>query len=233
MLLWNFDLLINNPAAFFLLVATISIALLVALTVHEFSHGLISHRLGDPTAKRLGRLSLNPIKHLDPMGTLMIFLVGFGWGKPVPVNPAFFRGNIRSGMGLVALGGPLSNFLVAAIFGGLLVRTGLLDWHSPWQYQPFSSWGASSVAADIVGYIILLNLVLGTFNLIPIAPLDGFRIAVGILPRAQAYALAKTERYGPMILLVFILLGYTTGFLWDVLIRAIDLFARLFVGKGF
>jgi len=233
MLLWNLNLLINDPAAFFLLVATISIALLVALTTHEFSHGFMSYKLGDPTAKRLGRLSLNPIRHLDPMGTLMIFLAGFGWGKPVPINPAFYRGNIRSGIGLVALAGPLSNFAVAMLFGGLLIRTGVLDWHSPWQYQPFSSWGASSVAADIVGYIILLNLVLGTFNLIPIAPLDGFRIAVGILPRAQAYAMAKMEQYGPRILLVFVLLGYTTGFLWDYLIRAIDLFASLFVGEGF
>src|SRR3972149_2202227 len=98
MLLWNLELLIDDPTAFFLLLATVSIALLVALTFHEFSHALMADRLGDPTAKRLGRLSLNPVRHLDPVGTLMLFMVGFGWGKPVPTNPYLFRRDPRSGM---------------------------------------------------------------------------------------------------------------------------------------
>lgn len=231
MLLWNLDVLFENPRLFFSLLATVSVALLVAITFHESSHALMADRLGDPTARRLGRVSLNPIRHLDPMGTLMILMVGFGWGKPVPANPRFFR-NPRSGMGWTALAGPLANFVVAGLLG-LLIRTGVVAWHSPWRYQPFHSWEAGSVAADIVGYVILLNLVLGVFNLIPLAPLDGFRIAVGVLPRAQAYSLARMERYGPMFLLIFILFGYMTGFLWDVMIRAVDLFARLFVGTGF
>ena len=232
MLLWNLRLLIDNPAAFFLLVAIIGFSLLIAITVHEFSHAMMANRLGDPTAKRLGRLSLNPVKHLDPLGTLMLFLVGFGWGKPVPINPNYFRMNPRRGMAISALAGPLSNFALAALLG-VLVRVGVVDWHSPWSwpFYPFASWDASWVAADIIGYVILLNLILGVFNLIPIPPLDGFNIAMGILPRRQAEAVARLQQYGPLLLLLLVFLGYFTGFLWDFLLRAVDLFGRLFVGQ--
>ena len=232
MLLWNLRLLIDDPAAFFLLIAIVGFSLLIAITLHEFSHAMMANRLGDPTAKRLGRLSLNPIRHLDPLGTLMLFLVGFGWGKPVPINPNYFRMNPRRGMAISALAGPLSNFALAALLG-VLVRVGVVDWHSPWSwpFYPFASWDASWVAADIIGYVILLNLILGVFNLIPIPPLDGFNIAVGILPRRQAEAMARLERYGPVLLLLIVFLGYFTGFLWDFLLRAVDLFARLFVGQ--
>lgn len=232
MLLWNLRLLIDDPAAFFLLVAIVGLSLLIAITVHEFSHAMMANRLGDPTAKRLGRLSLNPIRHLDPLGTLMLFLVGFGWGKPVPINPNYFRMNPRRGMAISALAGPLSNFALAALLG-VLVRVGVVDWHSPWSwlFQPFASWEAGWVAADIIGYVILLNLILGVFNLIPIPPLDGFNIAVGILPRRQAEAVARLQQYGPLLLLLLVFLGYFTGFLWDFLLRAVDLFGRLFVGQ--
>jgi Zn-dependent protease len=232
MLLWNLRLLIDYPAAFFLLVAIVGFSLLIAITVHEFSHAMMANRLGDPTAKRLGRLTLNPIKHLDPLGTLMLFLVGFGWGKPVPINPNYFRMNPRRGMAVSALAGPLSNFALAALLG-VLVRVGVVDWHSPWSwpFYPFASWDASWVAADIIGYVILLNLILGVFNLIPIPPLDGFNIAVGVLPRRQAEAVARLQQYGPLLLLLLVFLGYFTGFLWDFLLRAVDLFGRLFVGQ--
>jgi len=232
MLLWNLGLLRDDPAAFFLLVAIVGFSLLIAITFHEFSHAMMANRLGDPTAKRLGRLSLNPIRHLDPLGTLMLFLVGFGWGKPVPINPNYFRMNPRRGMAISALAGPLSNFALAALLG-VLVRVGVVDWHSPWSwpFYPFASWDASWVAADIIGYVILLNLILGVFNLIPIPPLDGFNIAVGILPRRQAEAVARLQQYGPLLLLLLVFLGYFTGFLWDFLLRAVDLFGRLFVGQ--
>jgi Zn-dependent protease len=232
MLLWNLGLLRDDPKAFFLLVAIVGFSLLIAITVHEFSHAMMANRLGDPTAKRLGRLSLNPIKHLDPLGTLMLFLVGFGWGKPVPINPNYFRMNPRRGMAISALAGPLSNFALAALLG-VLVRVGVVDWHSPWSwpFYPFASWDASWVAADIIGYVILLNLILGVFNLIPIPPLDGFNIAVGVLPRRQAEAMARLQQYGPLLLLLLVFLGYVTHFLWDFLLRAVDLFARLFVGQ--
>ena len=233
MLLWNLRLLIDDPAAFFLLIVIVGFSLLIAITLHEFSHAMMANRLGDPTAKRLGRLSLNPIRHLDPLGTLMLFLVGFGWGKPVPINPNYFRMNPRRGMAISALAGPLSNFALAALLG-VLVRVGVVDWHSPWSwlFQPFASWEAGWVAADIIGYVILLNLILGVFNLIPIPPLDGFNIAVGVLPRRQAAAMLRIERYGPLLLLLLVFLGYFTGFLWDFLLRAVDLFARLFVGQS-
>jgi len=232
MLLWNLRLLIDDPAAFFLLIAIVGFSLLIAITLHEFSHAMMANRLGDPTAKRLGRLSLNPIRHLDPLGTLMLFLVGFGWGKPVPINPNYFRMNPRRGMAISALAGPLSNFALAALLG-VLVRVGVVDWHSPWSwpFYPFASWDASWVAADIIGYVILLNLILGVFTLIPIPPLDGFNIAVGILPRRQAEAVARLQQYGPLLLLLLVFLGYFTGFLWDFLLRAVDLFGRLFVGQ--
>jgi len=232
MLLWNLRLLIDDPAAFLLLIAIVGLSLLIAITLHEFSHALMANRLGDPTAKRLGRLSLNPIRHLDPLGTLMLFLVGFGWGKPVPINPNYFRMNPRRGMAISALAGPLSNFALAALLG-VLVRVGVVDWHSPWSwpFYPFASWDASWVAADIIGYVILLNLILGVFNLIPIPPLDGFNIAVGVLPRRQAEAVARLQQYGPLLLLLLVFLGYFTGFLWDFLLRAVDLFGRLFVGQ--
>ena len=231
MLLWNLGLLIDDPAAFFSLVVVVALALLIAITVHEFSHALMSDRLGDPTARRLGRLSLNPIKHLDPMGTLMLLLAGFGWGKPVPVNPHNFRIESRRGMALIGFAGPLSNLVVAALLG-ILVRLDVVAWHSPWQYEPFYYWDAGWIAADIIGYVIFLNLILAVFNLIPIAPLDGYNVAVGVLPRRQAYAWAKLERYGPLILLALIFLSFYTGFLWNSLMRAVDLFARLFVGQA-
>jgi Zn-dependent protease len=228
MLLWNLGLLRDDPKAFFLLIVVVAFSLLIAITVHEFSHALMAYRLGDPTAKRMGRLSLNPIRHLDPLGTLMLLLAGFGWGKPVPINPGYFRMAPRRGMAMSAFAGPLSNFTLAALLG-VLVRTGVVSW--PWTTQNFASWEPSSIVAVLIGYIIVLNLILGVFNLIPIAPLDGFNIAVGILPRRQADALARTEQYGPLLLLVLVFLGYFVGFLWDFLLRAVDLFARLFVGQ--
>jgi Zn-dependent protease len=228
MLLSNLDLLIDDPKAFFLLIVVVAFSLLIAITVHEFSHALMAYRLGDLTAKRMGRLSLNPIRHLDPLGTLMLFLVGFGWGKPVPINPGYFRMNPRRGMAVSALAGPLSNFALAALLG-VLVRAGVVDW--PWTTENFASWEPSSIAAVLIAYIISLNLILGIFNLIPIPPLDGFNIAMGILPRRQAEAVARLQKYGPLLLLVLVFLGYFIPSLWEFLAHAVDTLARLFVGQ--
>jgi len=182
------------------LVASI-IGLLIAFTIHAACHAFIAYRLGDPTAKRLGRLSLNPVAHLDPLGTLMILVSGFGWGKPVPVNPYNLRRpGGRLGMGLVAAAGPLSNLLAAYVFAAPL-RAGLFlaSLRSP------SLWIPS--AGQVLLTIVQLNVLLAVFNLLPIAPLDGFKVAVGILPPRWAYAWAQTERYGPLILLFLILFG--------------------------
>jgi len=231
MLLRNFGLLIDDPAAFFLLLGIVCVSLLVAVTVHEFGHALAANWLGDPTAKRMGRLSLNPIKHLDPVGTLMIFLVGFGWGKPVPVNHGFLRGNPRRSMAMVAVAGAVFNLVTAAIFGAL-IRAGVVGWHSPGRLYPEDlEWGA--VAGVAVGFIILINIILAVFNLIPISPLDGFKVAVGVLPERQAYKLAQMERYGPMFLLMFVFLLYFTGALWAILMWPVDGFVHLFTGEGY
>ena len=228
MLLWNLGLLFDAPLVFITLMVIVSIALLVAITVHEFGHALVASLLGDPTAKRLGRLSLNPLKHLDPMGTLMIFLVGFGWGKPVPVNYELLGRNPKRGMALVASAGAVSNLVTAALFG-TLIRVGLLPWQSSGKLFT-DDVGIGLIFSVLVGYIILLNIILAVFNLIPIPPLDGFKIAVGVLPKRQASALARVERYGPIVLLVVVFLGYLTGFLWEILMWPVNGFIRLFVG---
>ncbi|RLC71850.1 MAG: site-2 protease family protein [Chloroflexi bacterium] len=229
MLLWNLSLLRQSPELFFLLVALVGVALLIALTFHEFSHALVADRLGDETPRRMGRLSLNPLAHLDPLGTLMLFLVGFGWGKPVPINPLLLRGDPRSGMGLVASAGPLANLSLAGLFA-VPVRLELIPWHSPLALPLHPDLGAIIVA--LIGYIILFNLILTIFNLIPIAPLDGFKVLLALLPRNLAYSFERTERYGSMILLLFIFFGYFTGFLWLFLRSGVNLLALVFTGRA-
>jgi Zn-dependent protease len=230
MLLRNLDLLVDDPAVFFYLAAVVTVALLVAITLHEFGHAFAANALGDATAKRLGRLSLNPLKHLDPFGTLMVFFVGFGWGKPVPVDYRALGRNPRRGMAVVSIAGAAMNLVTAAAFGAL-VRLELVAWHSP-RYLHVNGWDVASVGADLVGYVIFLSLILAVFNLIPIAPLDGFKVAVGLLPARQAYSFARIERYGPLLLLLLLVFGYATGILWDVLLRPVDAFMRLFTGEG-
>lgn len=178
-------------------------SLVVALTVHEASHAWMAVQLGDPTPRAMGRLTLNPLAHLDPLGTLMmiytvIFGFGLGWAKPVPINPYRMRVSPQTGMALVSLAGPASNLLTAAFFS---VSLGLV----------------AGVQARYVGGIedysllqslIFINVIIAIFNLIPIPPLDGFHALLGILPRASANALARIEQYGPFILLAFIFFGF-------------------------
>ncbi|MFQ5946518.1 MAG: site-2 protease family protein [Anaerolineae bacterium] len=177
-----------------------AIALLLAITIHEFAHAWMANELGDPTAKNRGRLTLNPLSHLDPVGTLMILIARFGWGKPVPVNPYNLRNGPRTGGAMVALAGPLSNLALASALA-VPIRFGVVE-------MSFFGGGIPSPGL-IVGTALLLNVVLAVFNLLPIAPLDGFRIAVGFLPSRWAYSLAQTERYGPLILFALIAFGYT------------------------
>lgn len=188
--------------------------LLLALTLHEVAHGYVAYRLGDPTAKALGRLSLNPIKHLDPIGTIAFFFIKFGWAKPVPVNPKYFKDPKRD-MLWVALAGPATN-LVLAVASAALAK-GL--WFVAAQL-PYST-AAEAFLVPLNGMLIAsvwINLVLCIFNFLPIPPLDGSRILMGLLPNKIAASFAKIERYGFIIVLVLAF----TGVLGKVIIPVIS-----------
>ncbi len=148
--------------------------ILLALTVHEFSHGLAAYRLGDPTAKYAGRLTLNPIPHLDPIGTLMLFLVHFGWAKPVPVDPRYFA-NPKRDMLWVALAGPASN-MALAFLSGLVIRFIKVN------PDPFMGSFIGEAFIAMLYLSLRINLALAVFNLLPVPPLDGSKVLYGLLP---------------------------------------------------
>jgi len=173
-----------------------------ALTIHELAHGLVANALGDPTAKLAGRLTLNPLKHLDPLGTLAFFLIKFGWAKPVPVNPGYFR-HPRQDMLWVALAGPVSN-LVLAVISALLIRVVQLLLQ-----LPLGGLGAAvllPLGAMLVASV-WINLVLAVFNCLPIPPLDGGRILAGLLPESMARGYRQLEPYGFFLVLLLSFTG--------------------------
>ncbi len=177
--------------------------LLLALTVHEFAHGYVAYRLGDPTAKSLGRLTLNPLKHLDPIGTIAFFFIKFGWAKPVPVNPAYFK-NPKKDMLWVALAGPATN-LGLAVISAIVTK---FVWALA-SMLPYSTL-AEAILVPLNGMLIAsvwINLVLCIFNFLPIPPLDGSRILTGMLPNDLARSYLKVERYGFIIVLVLAFSG--------------------------
>ncbi len=187
-----------DPAGAVIGLIAFAIALVVAITVHEFSHALSAFRLGDNTAKNLGRLTLNPMAHLDPFGTIMIVVGGFGWGRPTPVSSWNLRIGEKAGMAVVSIAGPISNLLVAFLVA-LPIRLDLFDWQQ------------SVVTRELMSALFKWNIILAAFNLLPIAPLDGFKIVLGLLPRDAALSFAKTERYGPMVLMLLIISGLAFG----------------------
>ncbi|RMG89734.1 MAG: site-2 protease family protein [Chloroflexi bacterium] len=180
------------------------IVLLVAFTIHELAHAITADYLGDPTPRRMGRITLNPIAHLDPFGSLMLLISGFGWAKPVMVQPLNLRGNPRTSMAIVAAAGPLSNLLLAILFA-VPVRMGLigLSFGNPRGLFPSLE--------GLVFEFIWINLILLFFNLIPVPPLDGYRILTGILPPELAIQLRVLEQYGFLILLLLIFLLPVVG----------------------
>lgn len=189
-----------------------------ALSFHEFAHGWVAFRFGDFTAQSAGRLTLNPMAHLDVFGSIAIYLMGFGWAKPVPVDPRNLQNPIRDMM-WIALAGPVSNFSLALI-SGLLLRflftAGLIS-------------GGSAFTMVLV-MSLQINLALGIFNFLPIPPLDGSRILAGLLPPRYHRQLELFEFYGPRILLGVILLGVITGFsvIGMIISPLIQFFANLF-----
>jgi len=190
---------LSNPVEFLLLIPP----LLFALTVHEWSHGYTAMRLGDPTARLLGRLTLNPIAHLDPLGSILFLLPPhIGWAKPVPVDVRYLS-HPRRDMMWIALAGPVSNILLATLFGTILrmVAAAQLDWSGP----------AAAAVVKMIGWSVVLNLSLAIFNMIPIFPLDGSRVLTGLLPAAQAERYRSFDAYGPMVLLGIILIGSISG----------------------
>lgn len=175
------------------------LTLVVALTVHEFAHAWAAHRLGDDTPRLSGRLTLNPLAHLDPIGSLMLILAGFGWAKPVPVNAYALQRRTPAGLMLVSAAGPFSNLLLAVV-AALPFRAGLLSLST--LQTPLDLW-----AGRFLQEFIFINLILLFFNLIPLAPLDGEKIAEYLLPPRGQEVLYRLRPYGPMILLALIVLG--------------------------
>lgn len=173
-------------------------ALVVGITFHEFSHALTADQLGDHRPRALGRVSLNPLRHLDPLGALFFLLAGFGWGKPVPVNAYALRPG-RTGLTMVALAGPLANFVVAAgvaVVFRVLQLAGLLDADFP---------------REVLGLVVYFNVALGLFNLIPIPPLDGYNVVLPLLPPRQAFTAQRYAQYGYIALLLLLVLSYGPG----------------------
>lgn len=211
------------------LIAVSILPVLFAITVHEVAHGWAAKHLGDPTAQRLGRLTLNPIKHVDPVGTilvpglLLLLKTGFvfGWAKPVPVTWSNLR-HPRRDMVLVAAAGPAANLLMAFLWGAVAKVATLMPETARWAAEPLLYMG---------GLGVLFNVLLMVFNLLPLPPLDGGRVAVGLLPGRWGWALSRVEPYG-----FFILIGLmVTGLLWFLispLQRAVTKLVFTVVGLG-
>lgn len=211
-----------------------AIPLLLGIICHEVAHGWVAWRCGDPTAKMLGRLTLNPRVHIDPLGTLMFVVTAIilpfalGWAKPVPVNPRHFK-NYRRDMALVAAAGPATNFILAVIFMALfLITVFVFGHHKGGTFHTFFS--------EMFQAGVFINLLLGIFNLIPIPPMDGSKLVAMALPAEAARAYGSLERYGMFIILIFLATGLFrkliiplvyacySGLLW-LFMQAISLFS--------
>ena len=187
------------------------IVLLIAFTIHELAHAVTANFLGDLTPKRQGRITLNPIAHLDLFGSIMLIVSGFGWAKPVMVNPYNMRGNPRTSMAIVAAAGPISNLIMAAA-ASIPFQMGLVE-------PAFFGQGNIPSMAFILTQFIWINLILAFFNLIPIPPLDGYKILIGILPLEIGVKLRPLEQYGFLILMALIFFLPMMGI--DVLTRLV------------
>lgn len=191
-------------------------AVLLCLTVHETCHGLAAYALGDPTARRAHRLSLNPLRHIDWFGLLMMFAAGFGWAKPVPVNPNYFK-KPKQGMALTALAGPVSNFLLAPLT--LLAARIFCD------VAAYSE--ANQRILDFLLMVAVLSIGLGLFNLVPIPPLDGSKVLFAVLPDRAYDWLMRNERYGMLLLFALVFFDVGSNALSKTIQWVFDLFCRM------
>lgn len=182
-------------------------AIIIGLTFHEYAHGRAAYMLGDDTAYHQGRLTLNPLPHIDWIGFFMLIIFKFGWAKPVQVNPLNFHKNIsmKQGMMLVSLAGPVMNMLIALV--GLIALKFLL----PMQGQEWVN-----LVIPLLIPLIQINLILAAFNLIPVPPLDGSKILAGLLPDSGTRLMYSLEQYGPMLLLLLIVTGLTGKIIWPI-----------------
>jgi Zn-dependent protease len=170
----------------------LAVAFIIAISVHEASHALVATLLGDSGPRKEGRLTLNPLRHLDPLGTITIFVIGFGWGRPVGVRPWLFRVGEVTGMALVAFAGPLSNLITATLLGFAL-NAGIVP---------------AGPVTTVVQMTVFINVLLAVFNLIPLPPLDGFSVLMRILPPPVAQRIAPIAKYGPGVLLALFAISY-------------------------
>ncbi len=231
----------DTPEVFVILIGAFAASMLIGLSVHEFSHALVADRLGDPTPRRAGRVSLDPRRHLDPLGSSLIFLIGFGWAKPVPINP-MATANAKQALAMISTAGPISNLTLAGL-AGVPIRMGWVPfWHPFVDPRLASEWARiwTETPGDLVGLflgtIVFLNLLLAAFNILPIAPLDGFNAAVGLLPRDLSRQFARSAPWGPGILLALIIVPRLGGLPFDPLFSfigpIINFFLWLFVGDA-
>ena len=206
-------------------IAIWAVPVLFAITLHEAAHGWVASKLGDPTARQLGRITMNPIKHIDPIGTVVVPLVlvtlsGFiiGWAKPVPVDPRHFKQPLLD-MALVALAGPVSNFIMACCWALLItLSTGLLA---------DTSMAIHLAQMGKAGMII--NIILMVLNMLPIPPLDGGRVLAGVLPTNVALSYMRIEPYGMWIILALLMTGYLGKILWPIVVRFEAIISAIFI----
>jgi Zn-dependent protease len=204
------DLLKISFSVFLAFAGSVTLTLVLGIAFHEFCHALSASALGDQTARNRGRLTLNPLAHLDPFGTFLLVFAGFGWGKPTPVNPYNMRVEPRAGMAITAAAGPLSNLLVATVMA-MPIRLGLTPWHNPFILSRAIGWTMSDYLGLFFSAGVLLNCILAVFNFLPLAPLDGFRIWTGVLPIELARPMMRLEPYGMLILMALFFLGPAVG----------------------
>lgn len=204
--------LLSNPLA----LLAYAIALVIAITIHEFAHAYVADQLGDPTPRLQGRVSLNPIVHMDLTGLLFLLFIGFGWGKPVVFDP-FNLKNPRRDAALISIAGPLSNLLVAFVAS------------IPLRFMGEAAGSGALIVSFFLINIIQLNIMLAIFNLLPIHPLDGFKIVGGLLPRSQAHDWYSLERYG-LIFLILLLIPFGGQTMLGMIIGPIiSLLTNLFI----